>query len=57
MVKLLLDELKNLVTFARVSIFALSPELKDAVELMTPETDGVYVFKTFIEGGRGITGV
>lgn len=57
MIKILLDEMKNLISFSKCSIFAFSIDIKEGLELVTPEKDGIYVFKTFIEGGKNITGV
>ena len=57
MIKVLVEELKHLVSYNRATIFAVTHDIKESLDLLTPEKDGVYVFKTFIEGGRGISGV
>ena len=57
MIKVLLEELKHLVTFSGCTIFAFPTDIRESLELLTPENDGVHVFKTFIEGGRSTSGV
>lgn len=56
MIKLLLDEMKNLVTFAKCTFFVFSADLREQCDKYTDQ-DGLYVFKTFIEGGSACSGV
>jgi|688.fasta_scaffold598401_1 hypothetical protein len=57
MIKVLVEELRHLVSFHKATIFAVTHDIRESLDLLTPEKDGVYVFKTFIEGGKGISGV
>lgn len=57
MIKVLVEELRHLVSFNKATIFAVTHEIRECLELLTPEKDGVYIFKTFLEGGKGISGV
>lgn len=50
MIKFLLDEMKNLVTFAKCTIFAFPADIREQLDTFT-DSEGMFVFKTFIEGG------
>lgn len=55
-VRMLLDEMKNLVSFAKCTIFLFPNEMREQLDHLT-EQDGMFVFKSFVDSGAQISGI
>jgi hypothetical protein len=55
-IKILADEMKNLVSFNKFVIFAFAEDIRSTLDQFS-QSDGIFIFKTYVEGSSGVTGV